>query len=158
MNHFPNVHRSVNPIATLGDHMATSATRGSASLAPTSAASQLVPCGTNVVVLRGVIRRDPEYRSLPSGDELLSFDLTVREDELPAESVPVAWLNPAVSAARLAENDDVVVIGRVRRRFFRAAGTTASRTEVLAEKVLSARSFARIRTSLESHLAGLNLE
>jgi len=138
--------------------MATSVTRGAVSLASVSAASQLVPCGTNLVVLRGVIRRDPQYRSLPSGDELLSFDLTVREDDLPAESVPVAWLNPAVSASKLAENDDVVVIGRVRRRFFRAAGSTASRTEVLAEKVLSARSFARIRTALEPRVAGLNLE
>jgi len=138
--------------------MATSVTRGAASLAAVSAASQLVPCGTNLVVLRGVIRRDPQYRSLPSGDELLSFDLTVREGDLPAESVPVAWLNPAVAASKLAEKDDVVVIGRVRRRFFRAAGSTASRTEVLAEKVLSARSFARIRTALEPRVAGLNLE
>ena len=138
--------------------MATSVTRGTASLAPASTAPQLVPCGTNLVVLRGVIRRDPEYRSLPSGDELLSFDLTVRDDDLPAETVPVAWLNPAVSASKLAESDDVVVIGRVRRRFFRAAGSTASRTEVLAERVLSARSFARIRTMLEPRVAGLNLE
>ena len=138
--------------------MVTSVTRGNASIAQASATSQLVPCGTNLVVIRGVLRRDPEYRTLPSGDELLSFDLTVREDDLPAESVPVVWLNPAVSAARLTESDDVVVIGRVRRRFFRAGGSTASRTEVLAEKVLSARSFARIRTSLEPRVAGLNLE
>ena len=90
--------------------MATSVTRGNASIAQASATSQLVPCGTNLVVLRGVLRRDPEYRTLPSGDELLSFDLTVREDDLPAETVPVVWLNPAVSAAKLAERDDVVVI------------------------------------------------
>lgn len=138
--------------------MATSVTRGNASIAQASATSQLVPCGTNLVVLRGVLRRDPEYRTLPSGDELLSFDLTIREDDLPAETVPVVWLNPAVSAARLTESDDVVVIGRVRRRFFRAAGSTASRTEVLAAKVLSARSFARIRTALEPRVAGLNLD
>jgi len=138
--------------------MATSVTRGNASIAPTSASPQLVPCGTNFVVLRGVLRRDPEYRALPSGDELLSFDLTIRDDDLPAETVPVVWLNPAVSAAKLAESDDVVVIGRVRRRFFRSAGSTASRTEVLAEKVLGARSFARIRTSLEPRVEGLNLD
>ncbi|MBJ7308544.1 MAG: hypothetical protein JHC63_11900, partial [Acidimicrobiia bacterium] len=52
--------------------MATSVTRGNASIAQASATSQLVPCGTNLVVLRGVLRRDPEYRTLPSGDELLS--------------------------------------------------------------------------------------
>ncbi len=138
--------------------MATSVTRGNASIAPAPTGAQLVPCGTNLVVLRGALRRDPECRTLPSGDELLSFDLTIREDDLPAETVPVVWLNPAVSAAKLAESDDVVVIGRVRRRFFRAAGSTASRTEVLAEKVLSARSFARIRTSLEPRVAGLNLD
>ena len=75
--------------------MATSVTRGNASIAPAPTGAQLVPCGTNLVVLRGALRRDPEYRTLPSGDELLSFDLTIREDDLPAETVPVVWLNPA---------------------------------------------------------------
>ena len=37
----------------------------------------------------------------------------------------------------------VVVVGRVRRRFFRAGGATASRTEVVADRVVPARQRAR---------------
>jgi single-strand DNA-binding protein len=117
----------------------------------------LVPAGSNLVVLRGLIRRDPEFRVLPSGDELLALDLTVRDGELPAESVPVVWHNPAAAAAKLVEGDDVVVVGRVKRRFFRAGGSTASRTEVHADKVLSARSAVRIRSLLEPRVEDLNL-
>ena len=122
-----------------------------------AADSELVPAGTNLVVLRGVIRRDPEYRVLPSGDELLSFDLTIRDGELPTETAPVVWHQPTAAAAKLAEGDDVVVVGRVRRRFFRAGGSTASRTEVHADKVLSARSAVRIRSALEPRVEDLNL-
>ncbi len=119
--------------------------------------TELVPAGSNLVVLRGLIRRNPEFRVLPSGDELVALDLTVRDGELPAESVPVVWHNPAAAAAKLVEGDDVVVVGRVRRRFFRAGGSTASRTEVHADKVLSARSEVRIRTLLEPRVEDLNL-
>jgi single-strand DNA-binding protein len=37
-----------------------------------------------------------------------------------------------------AAGDEVVVVGTVRRRFFRAGGATQSRTEVLADKVVRA--------------------
>lgn len=109
---------------------------------------QPVPEGTNLVLVRGEIRRDPEFRILSSGDEVLTCDLTVRSGEAPAESVPVVWLNPGASASRLAAGDDVVVVGRVRRRFFRAAGSTASRTEVCAERILRARAVARVRAAV----------
>ena len=122
-----------------------------------SADTELVPAGSNLVVLRGVIRRDPEYRVLPSGDELLSFDLTIRDGEAPTENAPVVWHQPSAAAAKLAEGDDVVVVGRVRRRFFRAGGSTASRTEVHADKVLSARSTVRIRSAIEPRVEDLNL-
>ena len=133
--------------------------RGATSNSSTSLVdpTEFVPAGTNLVVLRGVIRRTPEYRVLPSGDELLSFDLTIRDGEQAAESVPIVWHHPTAAAAKLAEGDDVVVVGRVRRRFFRAGGSTASRTEVHADKVLGARSSARIRSALEPRVEDLNL-
>ena len=90
--------------------------------------------------------------SLVQGD-----DLTVRDGDLPAETVPVVWHNPSTSAAKITEGDDVVVVGRVRRRFFRVAGSTASRTEVHADTVLSSRSTTRIRTALLPRVEGLNL-
>ena len=122
-----------------------------------SSSSELVPAGSNLVVLRGLIRRDPEFRVLASGDELMSLDLTVRSGEAPAESVPVVWPNPAAAAVKFIEGDDVVVVGRIRRRFFRAGGSTATRTEVHADTILSARSGVRIRTALEPRVEDLNL-
>ena len=137
----------------------TASTRSTASdtLIASSCSTELVPAGSNLVVLRGLIRRDPEFRVLASGDELMSLDLTVRSDEGPAESVPVVWPNPAAAAVKFVEGDDVVVVGRIRRRFFRAGGSTATRTEVHADKILSARSGVRIRTALEPRVEDLNL-
>jgi len=118
------------------------------------------PAGANVVVLRGVLSRDPEVRALPSGDALVTYELTVRAAEgsppARAESVPVCWFDPPSTAHRLAAGDDVVVVGRVRRRFFRTGGATGSRTEVVATRVVPARAAARCRSAVESALAGLD--
>ena len=115
------------------------------------------PPGTNLVVLRGVLSRDPEPRQLPSGDAVVAYDVTVRPESASgepgrAESVPVAWFSPPAAAAGLSAGDDVVVVGRVRRRFFRAGGATASRTEVVATRVVRARSAARVRGALSACL------
>jgi single-strand DNA-binding protein len=40
-------------------------------------------------------------------------------------------------------------VGRVRRRFFRAGGTTQSRTEVVADSVVPARQAKRARAAVE---------
>jgi hypothetical protein len=94
---------------------------------------------------------------------VISYDLTVRGEIDPAassvprsgvaaprraESVPVAWFEPPAAASSLKVGDDVVVVGRVRRRFFRAGGATASRTEVVAAAVVPARAPARVRTAI----------
>jgi single-strand DNA-binding protein len=115
-----------------------------------------VAAGTNLVVLRGTLSRDPEVRALPSGDAVAAFDVTIRPDPADsragctarAESVPVAWFDPPVAASRLGAGDEVVVVGRVRRRFFRAGSSTASRTEVVAERVVPARSTAKVASAL----------
>ncbi len=106
------------------------------------------PPGTNVVVLRGVVSRRPEERVLPSGATVLAFDVTVRVEGQPAESVPVSLMSPPAAARRLVPAQEVVVVGRVRRRFFRAGGATASRTEVVAERVVPASATARVRAAL----------
>ncbi len=118
------------------------------------------PAGTNVVVLRGTLSREPEPRALPSGDTVVAYDVTVRAaaaEGAPgrAESVPVAWFDPPALAWSLAAGDEVVVVGRVRRRFFRAGGATASRTEVVADRVVPARAAARVRAALAAALAPL---
>ncbi len=102
----------------------------------------------NIAVIRGSLSRDPELRSLPSGDRVANYEVTVR-DQSPAESVPVVWIEPTKGWDALAAGDEVVLTGRVRRRFFRTAGGTASRTEVVADRVVPARQAKRVQTLLE---------
>jgi single-strand DNA-binding protein len=108
----------------------------------------------NVVVLRGRILRPVEERELPSGGRVVSFDLTVRREGVPAETVPIAWLDPPASALLLVPDDEVWVVGRVKRRFFQAGGGTQSRTEVVAEAVVKVgqakRAEAAIARALEA--------
>ncbi|HEU5150179.1 MAG TPA: hypothetical protein VFU19_06750 [Iamia sp.] len=98
----------------------------------------------NVVILRGRLSSAPGCRELPSGDSLVTFEVTTRPPGGPAETVPVAWPNAPLRIATLPSGAEVVVAGRVRRRFFKAGGVTASRTEVLAVAVLPATHQKRI--------------
>lgn len=99
----------------------------------------------NITVLQGELRGEPQHRALPSGDVVVSCDVAVPADGArPAETVPVAWSSPPTGAAdALAPGERVVVVGRVRRRFFRVGGATQSRTEVVAEAIVPVRHGAR---------------
>lgn len=107
----------------------------------------------NLVVLRGHLSRPAATRELPSGDVLGTFDVTVARDDGPDETVPVVWFDPPATARSLDAGEAVVVLGRVRRRFFRAGGRTASSTEVVAEALVPARQRKRaaglVATALE---------
>lgn len=100
----------------------------------------------NVVVVHGRLSRPAELRLLPSGDRLAALELSVAGPEGKAESVPVVWPEPPAAAAELDVGHLVVVLGRVRRRFFRAGGQTQSRTEVVADRVVPARLVKRARS------------
>ena len=106
----------------------------------------------NVVILQGCLSSPPSSRTLPSGDTLVTFEVTTRPPEGPAESVPVAWPDAPRRAATLPAGAEVVVTGRVRRRFFRAGGATASRTEVLADAVLPVRNALRVQAAVRRTL------
>ena len=94
----------------------------------------------NIVLLHGVLTREPDVRELPSGDHVASFDLTVRDDGHETEVVPMAWPSaPLGSVDKLEPGSELIVAGRVRRRFFRAGGATQSRTEVVASAVVPSR-------------------
>jgi single-strand DNA-binding protein len=86
------------------------------------------------VILCGNLSSEPTVRDLPSWDRMYSYEVTVRENDRPASSVPVVLF--AATAPTLATGSRVAVVGRVRRRFFRAGGATASRTEVVADEVV----------------------
>jgi hypothetical protein len=107
---------------------------------------QLQP--TNIALVTGTLSREPSRRDLPSGGHVLELDVTVREEERPATSVPVSWPDGPDRALEWATGTEVVVLGRVHRRFFRSAGVTASRTEVVAEAVVTARQSAKLASTL----------
>jgi len=89
----------------------------------------------NAAILRGTVSSTPRRRELPSGSVLDQLEVTTRWGDPPAATVPVTWFDPTTE---LAADDEVVVIGSVRRRFFKAGGATASRTEVVAERIIRA--------------------
>jgi|SRR5579862_3030012 len=106
---------------------------------------------TNVVVLRGRVNRPPVERVLPSGDRLAAIDVTVPGGVAGAttgqgsrsESVPLAWFDAPAWAADLEPGTEILVSGRVRRRFFRAGAALQSRTEVVVEQAAPLRHVAK---------------
>ncbi|MGH9077536.1 MAG: single-stranded DNA-binding protein [Acidimicrobiales bacterium] len=110
---------------------------------------------TNVVAIEGWLARPVEQRLLPSGTRLLALEVTVPRADGPAEAVPVAWFDGPAAAAGWGTGQEVVVVGRVRRRFFKVAGSTQSRTEVVADSVVTASARARTRRALLGAAAAL---
>jgi single-strand DNA-binding protein len=102
----------------------------------------------NLVVVEGLLAKPAQDRELPSGSRLLTLEVTVRPPEGPAESLPVAWFEAPAWASSLDQGTEVVVVGRVRRRFFKAGGITQSRTEVVADRVVRATDTKRARAAI----------
>ena len=111
-----------------------------------------IPAGINLTVLVGHLSRAPELRLLPSGDSVLTLELTVRAEGTPTESVPIAWFEPPPHAAAWEVGEELLVTGRTRRRFFRAGGVTQSRTEVVAVTATPTRWTATARKALRAAL------
>jgi single-strand DNA-binding protein len=103
----------------------------------------------NVVCLAGRLSRPAQERVLESGDRLVALEVTVPREGERAETVPVVWFGAPASAASLDVEQAVVVVGRVRRRFFRAGAVTQSRTEVVAEAVVPAGQAKRVQAALD---------
>ena len=111
----------------------------------------------NVVVLRGTLSRSPESRLLQSGDLLVSYEVTMARPDGPADTAPVSWLSPPAGAEALEPGEEVVVVGRVRRRFFRAGGAVQSRTEVVADAVVPSRQRKKAERAVEAALAPIGV-
>jgi single-strand DNA-binding protein len=106
-----------------------------------------VRAGVNLAVLRGTVSSPPDVRVLPSDTVLAQLQLTTRL-ESETLSLPVAVWNPARWVEALEPGAEVVVVGRVRRRFFKAAGAAASRVEVEADVVARAGDRRRVEAAL----------
>ena len=106
----------------------------------------------NVAVVRGHVLAAPNERRLGSGEFAPSFDV-VTESDAGRLTVPVNWVTTVKTL--IAEGDDVVVIGRVRRRFFQAGGAAQTRTELLAESVIAARRKVAVQKAIDAALADI---
>lgn len=113
---------------------------------------------TNVVVLRGRLTRPAALRSLPSGDQLVALEVSIQREGERAETAPVVWPDAPAAAADLDVDQEVLVVGRVRRRFFRAGGSTHSRTEVVADQVVPACQARKAKAALAKALARMEQE
>jgi single-strand DNA-binding protein len=81
---------------------------------------------------------------LKSGRVLAILQVTARPDNGVAVSVPVVQWDPPAWVERLDVGDEVVVVGRVRRRFYQAAGAAASKVEVEADALARATDRRRV--------------
>ena len=111
----------------------------------------------NLAVLRGHLSRAPEEVTLASGDLLVRYELTVPRPDARADTVPVVALSPPTYARGLEPGTEVVVVGRTRRRFWSAGGSTRSQVEVLATDVVPARRKAGRTRALARALATLEV-
>ena len=112
----------------------------------------------NVVVLSGRLLSDPAPRELPSGEVIWSLDLAtaVEGDEATTLPVPVVWSAAEVPAWE--KGTELTVSGVVRRRFFRVGGSTQSRTEVVATKVVEVTKRRTVERALATVVAALGAE
>ena len=110
----------------------------------------------NLAVVRGTCSSEPEVRVLESGTTLVQLQLTVRPEEGAAISVPVVVWDPPAAVECYGEGDELVALGRVRRRFFRSGAGTASRVEIEADSVVPARDRRRVQALLRRATTALD--
>ena len=105
----------------------------------------------NLVLVRGALSSVPVRRTLPNGSDIVQMEVTSRDDAGTARSVPVIVHEPLGKDDFTAwdAGTEVVVVGSVVRRFFRSGGGTASRTEVVAARVVRGSHPARVDKLLD---------
>jgi len=111
----------------------------------------------NLAVLAGALAKPAEPRLLADGSTVWELDIAIRPEGHAPATVPVSWAAPppGVDPTTWSPGDEVLVVGAVRRRFYRAGGATVSRTDVLADAVVPARQRKRARVVLAEALAPL---
>lgn len=102
--------------------------------------------GFNRVVVVGEVSSPPVSRDLTDGTVVTTFDIVTTTDA-GRVTVPVSVEGvPSV----VEEGVAVCVVGFVRRRFFKAGASVASRTEVVANVIAPVRRKAQVRKAVES--------
>ena len=131
-----------------------------------SADPMIAPAGptspaANIAVLQGRLTSEPTRRELPSGRAVVQFDIStqiVDGERVASVSSPVAWLDAGEAAcAALVAGGEYLVVGSVRRRFFRVGGATQSRTEVVADQVIKASRRKQVDAALAEVISRLGV-
>ena len=112
------------------------------------------PADLDLAVVVGRLSSAPVITELPSGSVLYRYEVTARHGS-GTDTVPVAWIDPR-RPPRVTTGDRVTVVGRVRRRFYRAGGATRSATEVLATSVTRTGKNLRAVAALEDALTAIS--
>lgn len=109
----------------------------------------------NLAVVIGTATAESTDRELADGTTVRSFDVCAVNVDGERTTVPIAWHEPPTTRAPIRSGARVAVLGHVRRRFFRVAGATNSRTEVVAALVTPGTStgLARLERALERRLS-----
>jgi single-strand DNA-binding protein len=102
----------------------------------------------NLAVVRGSCSSIPDVRELASGRVIAVVQVTTRPDDGAAISVPVVLWDPPAWVEDLDEGDEVVAVGRVRRRFYQAGGAAASKVEIEADLLAKAGDKRRVGAAL----------
>jgi single-stranded DNA-binding protein len=122
--------------------------------------SATITTPVNLAVLCGACSSPAEVRILESGTRLAT--LAVRcpagsaSDER-ATSVPVTVWDPPAWVESLEAGDAVVVVGRMRRRFYQRPGGVGSRVDLEADLIGRARDRRRVDAALRQALAALEV-
>lgn len=105
----------------------------------------------NVAAVCGTVTSEPKQRELPSGSVVTNVEVTTRLDD-DTHSVPIVVVDAPVTVRA---GDQVVAVGRIVRRFFRAGGVTQSRTELVATKLVRASNKRTVERALQRAAAEL---
>jgi hypothetical protein len=98
----------------------------------------------NVSVVCGPCSAAAEIRLLESGTRLATLAVRCPTGDDRATSVPVTVWDPPAWVEALEPGDPVVVVGRLRRRFYQRPGGVGARVDIEAELIGRARERRRL--------------
>jgi single-stranded DNA-binding protein len=110
----------------------------------------------NLSVLCGPCSTAPEVRVLESGSRIASLAVRCPTGDERATSVPVTVWDPPAWVEALEPGDPVVVVGRLRRRFYQRPGGVNTRVDVEADLIGRARDRRRRAAALRKAEAALD--
>jgi single-strand DNA-binding protein len=102
----------------------------------------------NLSVVCGPCSAAPEIRLLESGTRLATLAVRCPTGDERATSVPVTVWDPPAWVEALEPGDPVVVVGRLRRRFYQRPGGVGARVDIEVELIGRARERRRLDAAL----------